>query len=252
MVGGGAQPAADRNIAVNPVAAVGADRVGAGFHHGRCRLFGSDSHHRPVPGGPRVKYEAGYHGQTGGARRGDGGPGLHEVGERLEQQGIDAFLCQRLGLLLERAVQLVRAGFTQGEHPPGRTDGRENTHPRSRRLTRDPRPRPIDCLSLLSEPVRGQPEAITPESVGEDDSAARLDVRAGNRLDAVRMREVPGVRAFARPEPERLKLGSPGAIRHHGACRRWRQEDGHGGLSLAAQRPTNRRATSTALAAFSP
>jgi hypothetical protein len=65
---------------------------------------------------------------------------------------------------------------------------------------------------MLSQSVAFHGEAIGAERIGEDHLAARLHVSARDRFHAIRVRQVPMVRAFARFQTARLKFRPPRAI----------------------------------------
>ena len=67
--------------------------------------------------------------------------------------------------------------------------------------------------------MTGQRETIGAERVGQDDLAARLHVSARDFFHAVRVRQVPMVRAFTGFQTARLEFRSPGAVGEDRALR---------------------------------
>src|SRR5438034_66563 len=139
-------------------------------------------------------------GQVGDrADRFDGERDLGEIGERLDDEGVDATLEEPLRLLPERGARVLRRHAPEGRQVLAeRTDGAENqniTPGRLAHVTGEPDAAAVDLSHLALEPVHRELEAVGAEGVGLDQVGPRGDVVGVDRLHEPRVVQVEDVEA---------------------------------------------------------
>ncbi len=207
-----ARRAADGDVLLHAVAAVGAHDVDAPGGEVAGGLLGIDAHHRAVLVAAGVEDHAADHRQPGGECGLHGQPRLGEVGHGLHHYGVGAGLGLRVGLLGEGGRELILGDVAEEELLAARPDGGEDPRLARRSALRDLHAGAVDLGDTFGIGVLAERDPVGAEGVGEDHPAAGLHVGVGHLLDAVGVKEVPRVGGLPEGEPALLQLGPPRTV----------------------------------------
>ena len=202
-------------------AAIGAvgQRLRVQLMHEGDEIGGRQAHHGPAVG---VERTGGDDRQAGGRGALDGGGHFLLGGHGLDPQHVDPAFGQGAGLLGEGVGAVVDGEWTQRVIKlAGRAHGSGHDHLATLFLLRlvgdaagDAGGLAVDLAHPVLEIVQLQPVARAAERVGQEQVRAGIDEGLMQRLDPIRMVEIPHLRRVAGHQPSREQIGAGGPIRH--------------------------------------
>jgi hypothetical protein len=150
------------------------------------------------------------------AHRLDRHPHLGQVGEGLDEKGVDSALEEPFGLLAKGVAGLRRLdGADRGQILAERSDRSQHEHVAAHALAHVPRqlrPAQVDLPHPPLQAVHRKLEAVGAEGVRLDDVGAHSDVLGVNRLHELGIVQVQHVEARVEGDPARVEHGAHGPV----------------------------------------